>query len=103
MSEYKSPINVTFDDISNEVINRYDNEIICRVKKITEIDVDKERLINALLLEKNLVHCKDCKYSVDNDYCLFSTADMGEINKMDANDFCSRGERRDESGHKVSL
>lgn len=43
-----------------------------------------------------VVRCKDCKYSVDNDYCLFSTADMGEINKMDADDFCSRGERRDE-------
>lgn len=41
-----------------------------------------------------IIRCKDCKYSVDNDYCLFSTADMGEINKMDADDFCSRGERK---------
>jgi len=41
-----------------------------------------------------VVRCKDCKYSVDNDYCLFSTADMGEINKMDADDFCSRGEKK---------
>ena len=44
----------------------------------------------------SIVRCKDCKYSVDNDYCLFSTADMGEINKMDSDDFCSRGERKDE-------
>lgn len=97
MSEYKSPINVTFEDISNEVINGYDNEIVCSVKKITEIDVDKKRLINALLLDKNLVRCKDCKYW-DNmpvptkirggTYCIKSS----EL--MDADDFCSRGEKR---------
>lgn len=92
MSEYKSPIKVTFEDISNEVINRYDDAIICIAKKITEIDVDKERLTNALLLEKNLVRCKDCKYwEVDNDvgFCVRT-----EECDWTADDFCSRGERK---------
>lgn len=107
MSEYKSPIKVTFEDISNEVINRYDNEIIFRVKKITGIDVDKKRLINALLLDKKLVKCKDCKHwkpeAVDNDdkhwrklhVCGYWRRWYEKTNPCTrADDFCSKGERR---------
>ena len=94
MSEYKSPIKVTFEDISNEVIDRYDDAIICCVKKVTGIDVDKKRLINALKLDKKLVRCTDCKYwdyDVDNDvgFCV-RTEDCD----WNADDFCSKGERK---------
>lgn len=93
MSEYKPPIKVTIDDISNKVINLYDNEIIYKVKKITEIDVDKERLINALLLDKNLVRCKDCKYFKFGNGCILQSIDYEWEEQMYANDFCSKGER----------
>lgn len=66
------------------------NEFI--FKSTPETDrILKEMIGNRI---EKIVRCKDCKYSVDNDYCLFSTADMGEINKMGAGDFCSRGERK---------
>lgn len=55
---------------------------------------ETDAMLKQLCVKECFVRCKDCKYSVDNDYCLFSTADMGEINKMEADDFCSRGERR---------
>ena len=94
MSEYKSPIKVTFEDISNEVINRYDDAIICIAKKITGIDVDKERLTNALLLDKKLVRCKDCRFwgTEQDGYC--AAIDDPYMLETDADDFCSWGEKR---------
>lgn len=96
MGKYRSPIEVIYDDISKKIINEYEDQIVCEVRKITGIDVDKKRLINALLLDKKLVRCKDCKYFMDGNGCILKSADYTWEEQMGANDFCSRGERRGE-------
>ena len=67
------------------------------VRKIIGIDVDKDRLIKALELDKRLVRCKDCKY-------WFSSSGLGGVCEyirqtqhvgVDTlpNHFCGWGER----------
>lgn len=60
------------------------------------LDEKKDQYANVFIDDKPLIRCKDCKYweeeSKDRFYCertMFWTT-------MDADDFCSRGERKDE-------
>ena len=92
MSEYKSPIYVKYDTNMGKMVEAENNYIVECVRKIIGIDVDKDRLIKALELDKMLVRCKDCKYwggTPHNPIC-----NKFDALEMYADDFCSRGEHK---------
>lgn len=45
---------------------------------------------------KGIVHCEDCKYWYNDEYETEGYCDLTKYFHMTADDFCSRGERRDE-------
>lgn len=61
-----------------EVVMKVDDEFW---DNITQLTVFKE--------QKEIIHCKDCKYWRKNGDC-YGGFDF----EMDANDFCSRGEKK---------
>lgn len=47
----------------------------------------------ATLPTTEIIHCEDCKYWIDG-VCIQSSADPFECTERNADDFCSRGERK---------
>ena len=43
-----------------------------------------------------IIRCKECKYFMCGNGCILQAVDYSWEEKMYANDFCSRGERKDE-------
>lgn len=44
----------------------------------------------------NVIRCKDCKYFMYGNGCFLQAVDYSWEEQMYANDFCSRGEKKDE-------
>lgn len=106
MFDYEAPIKI----IMQEMQARRENQVYQAIQNIG-VDVDKEELLKALSYDRNqyekgyraakseIVHCKDCKYAKKSyvvlgvpDYSCLKTG----ITCLDADDFCSYGERKDE-------
>lgn len=106
MFDYEAPIKI----IMQEMQALQENQVYQAIQNIG-VDVDKEELLKALSYDRNqyekgyraakseIVHCKDCKYAKKNnvvlgipDYSCLKT----NIDCLDADDFCSYGERKDE-------
>ena len=70
----------------------HDNGEYCEVFSDKEV---RQPCLETPLCEeyKGIVRCKDCKYWNKIGYAVYCTRHM--LN-MDADDFCSRGERRDD-------
>ena len=49
---------------------------------------------NGMFMGKEIVFCKDCEYFVDGKGCILKGADYTWEEKMGADDFCSKGEKR---------
>lgn len=47
-----------------------------------------------IMRQGTYILCKDCKYWTEEQTCAESSADPFEYAERDADDFCSRGERR---------
>ena len=43
---------------------------------------------------EEVIPCKDCKYFIDGNGCILKGADYTWEEKMEAEDFCSKGEKR---------
>lgn len=82
-----------------ELTTTFDNEVVKAVRKVG-IDVDKEELLKALELHRSLVRCRECKWfdSGKNDSEIWSmcTRHFGKYIDVNADDFCSYGEREGE-------
>ena len=75
----------------------FDNEVMKAVQKVG-IDVDKEELLKALELHRSLVRCVECKWFNEKyGSCHAYHWDLNqglEYAEVDADDFCSYGERK---------
>ena len=113
---YSSPVEIIISQMiekavndGQEQLNAHIIEQICKVGVI----VDKEELIRALNYDRRqyakgyqdgnlgamteLLHCADCKHfdrtTAGETYCRYWDVDDYEEAFVEANDFCSRGER----------
>ena len=119
---YKSPIDVCIADIQCQIDKQVDEGIYKAVVNVG-VNVDKEELLRALSYDRNqyekgyadgkadgkadamaeLVRCKDCKYYREGKvwegikFCFRLRGMDGEPvgYNFSAEDFCSRGERKD--------
>lgn len=106
---YKSPIELKIEDIVSDVVKQVDEHTLRCFQQIG-VNVDKYELIKALEYDRGqyekgwndreaeIVRCKDCKWYERkypwNDHiyeCSYLEA------PMDDNDYCSWGERKDET------
>lgn len=81
-----------------ELTATFDNEVMKAVQKVG-IDVDKEELLKALDLYHNLVRCGECKKAFDAEgeiICNHLSGMVGLNVVVNADDFCSYGERSSE-------
>lgn len=76
-----------------ELTTSFENEVMKAVQQVG-IYVNKEELLKALELADKLVRCKDCKYYTPLDESRPFYCSIG-IWKVNAEDFCSYGERKD--------
>ena len=96
MSEYKSPIEIIYEQVRYEM----DNEIMRAIQGVG-INVDKDELIKALAYDRDqyqkgfqdgkacIVYCKECKYRGEYFSCLIPY-------RTDDDFFCKNGERKTE-------
>lgn len=81
----------------NCMIGRFKDDLcdekMCEaLKRIGESD----DLVDIIMLAKELVRCKDCKYSFyDKDYESYNCRKHEYVECFDADDYCSWGERND--------
>ena len=73
-----------------EVVMKVDDEFWDNINQLT---VFKE--------QKEIIHCKDCKYwfyfiESEKHHCTESDKHLWDCPIRDADDFCSRGEKKDE-------
>lgn len=52
---------------------------------------------------RKVIFCKDCKYWTEEQTCAESSADPFECPERNADDFCSRGERKTEKTDRVLM
>ena len=92
-----------YDDNFSTTVRTTDRPIYVKLKPIDKpgiyitskwLDEKKDQYANVFIDDKPLIRCKDCKWfdeSNDNDLsCRYF------YEAMSADDFCSRGEKRDE-------
>lgn len=89
----KDIINIAMGELTTVV----DNEVVKAVQKVG-IDVDKEKLLKALELYRNLVWCRECKYSDGK-----PIADGRYWRNMHGSFmyYCSEGERKSNGNQKI--
>ena len=109
---YKSPIETIWSDIEHECAEHFEQMVLIAVQNVG-IRVNKEELVKALAYDRDqyrkgwedrdseIVRCKGCRYNYGNaegrEYnqndivCTYFDTDG-----MDASDYCSCGERRNE-------
>ena len=109
LSSYKSPIARVVDEVFSDVIKRDDDCLMAQVRISVGYDINKDELINALQYDRHqyevgyadgrfardreIIRCRDCKHWDNSNkypYCWFHDENM------EADDFCSRAERRSE-------
>lgn len=83
-------INDIIEIVVGEANFALDGEVLKAVRNVG-INVDKDKLIEALQLAEKLVRCRECKWWADaEDYdCRIHSGAFG------GNDFCSYGERKE--------
>lgn len=68
-------------------------DIVGEEAYITQKDViDEMPTVDA----EPIIRCKECKYFMCGNGCILQAVDYSWEEQMYANDFCSRGERKDE-------
>lgn len=72
----------------------FDNEVMKAVRKVG-IDVNKEELLKALELHRNLVHCGECKHENSCEHQVLLSTMWGEVEDTADIEYCSYGERRE--------
>ena len=116
---YESPIQMISEDIIKDIVKKQDGVLLEAVHRVG-FDVNKEELEKALLYDRNqwergyvdgkmdgyhlrdteIVRCKECKhyewadnraFGMPTKYCSWTG-----FEDVDDNDFCSRGERRED-------
>lgn len=98
---YKSPIELIYQGVEMQI----ERGIVKAVHK-QDIIVDKEELIRALEYDRgqykkgyadamdSIVRCKDCKHRFYSDFDGCYVCHHGGFNAINADHFCSYGERR---------
>ena len=103
---YTSPIEMVLSDLVSDYVKKADEYIVACVQQVG-VKVDKDELVKALEFDRKqyekgwndrdaeIVRCKDCKHNslgrfLGNTYC-----DLG-IGLYQLDNFCSRGERRED-------
>lgn len=111
---YESPIQITQigERIGTELVEKEEAYIFSVVKRMY-VDVDKDELVKALAYDRGqydkgyidgraardaeIVRCKDCKHLVRSEgVCKVLTNNYEPPVYVYDDDFCSRGERRDD-------
>ena len=122
MGMYESPIKIiesTIDSFSKAIIKQKDDAIFAEIQSAFGVELDRSELIRALQYDRGqyekgyadgkadakveLVRCKDCKYYregaifTDTKFCFRLRGDNDKPvgYNFSEDDFCSRGERKD--------
>lgn len=101
---YKSPINVVFSDLVSDSVKKTDEYIVACVQQVG-VYIDKDDLIKALRFDREqyekgwndrdaeIVRCKDCRWFENDGY--HTNCQIIRF-CVEAEDYCSRGERRED-------